>query len=198
MEQDAEQNALLNAILFSPWACTDPMTCGNVLNFRGLAANGDHAENYESGASQPAVSPVPPCRAQACTHTFRRAWKLRRSEIEVLAQRAESRCLASRKKLVMADTTLFADIKEHKAAMEAGDEVRELLMRFCTTHLKRSPPAHGVRTILAFLDKPCRWHNEQCTLAEYSAYIARDVMAHIDLAAEARVNVPVNSQNDEE
>ena len=32
VEQDAEQNALLKAILFSPWACTDPMTCGNVLN----------------------------------------------------------------------------------------------------------------------------------------------------------------------
>ena len=30
VEQDAEQNALLKAILFSPWACTGPMTCGNV------------------------------------------------------------------------------------------------------------------------------------------------------------------------
>ena len=96
VEQDPEQNALLKAILFSPWACTDPMTCGNVLNFRGLLSNGDHAENYDGGASQPAVSPVPLCRAQACTHTFRRAWNLRRSEIHVLAQIAESRCFASR------------------------------------------------------------------------------------------------------
>ena len=55
-----------------------------------------------------------------------------------------------------------------------------------------------MRTILAFLGKPCRWHDEQCTLAEFSAYIARDVLAHIDLAAEARVKVPVNSQHDEE
>ena len=87
----------------------------------------------------------------------------------------------------MADTTLFADIKEPKSAIEDGEQVRELLMTFYTTHLRRSPPAHGVRTILAFLDKPCRWHDEQCTLAEFSANIVRDVMAHVDLAAEARV-----------
>ena len=87
----------------------------------------------------------------------------------------------------MADTTLFADIKEPKSAIEDGEQVRELLMTFYTTRLRRSPPAHGVRTILAFLDQPCRWHDEQCTLAEFSAYIVRDVMAHVDLAAEARV-----------
>ena len=32
--QDAEQNALLKTILFSPWSCTDPMTCGSAQNFR--------------------------------------------------------------------------------------------------------------------------------------------------------------------
>ena len=140
----------------------------------------------------------PPCRVQACTHTFRRAWQLRSSELHVLAHRADCRCLASRKKLVLVDTTLFADIKEPKSAIEDGEQVRELLMSFYTTRLRRSPPAHGVRTILAFLDKPCRWHDEQCTVAEFAAYIARDVLAHLDLAAEARVKVPVKSQNDEE
>ena len=35
-------------------------------------------------------------------------------------------------------------------------------------------------------------------MAEFSAYVARDVLAHIDLAAEARVKVPATSQNDEE
>ena len=32
VEQDAEQNALVKAILFTPWSCTDAMTCGSVLN----------------------------------------------------------------------------------------------------------------------------------------------------------------------
>jgi hypothetical protein len=41
---------------------------------------------------------------------------------------------------------------------------------------------------------PCRWHDEQCTLAEFSAFIVRDVMAHVDLAAEARVIKSLRSQ----
>ena len=87
----------------------------------------------------------------------------------------------------MADTTLFANIKEPKSEIEGGEEVKNLLMTFFTTRLQRSAPSHGVRTILSFLGIPCTWHDEQCTLAELSAYIARDVMAHVELAAEARV-----------
>ena len=45
---------------------------------------------------------------------------------------------------------------------------------------------------------PCRWHPEQCTLAEFCADIARDVMAHIDLAADARVNKDSKPQHDAE
>ena len=40
--------------------------------------------------------------------------------------------------------------------------------------------------MLAFLDIPCKAHPEQCSIAEFAAYICRDVAAHIDLAAEAR------------
>ena len=45
----------------------------------------------------------------------------------------------------------------------------------------------AARRILAFSDLRCAWHEEQCTLAEFCAYAARDVVAHVDLAAEARV-----------
>ena len=46
--------------------------------------------------------------------------------------------------------------------------------------------AEGMRRILAFADTQCSWHIEQCSLAEYCAFVARDVVAHIELAAEAR------------
>ena len=116
------------------------------------------------------LSLLSPAPAQERTHTFLRAWKLRKSEILVLAQRADRRSLASRKKLVMADTTLFAELKEPKSAIEEGEQVKELLMSlFGTKNLRRSPPTHGVRTILAFLGMSCKWHDEQCTLAEFSA-----------------------------
>ena len=98
----------------------------------------------------------------------------------------------------MADTTLFADIKEPKSEIEGGEEVKNLLMTSFTTRLQRSAPAHGVRTILAFLGMPCRWHDEQCTLAEFSAYIVRDVMAHVDLAAEARVKPLDDAESEHE
>jgi len=88
-------------------------------------------------------------------------------------------------------------MKEPKKDIEEGEKLREF-MSIYTRGLKRTPPAHALRIILAFLGKPCRWHDEQCTLAEFSAYVARDVMAHIDLAAEARVKVPVNAENGEE
>ena len=103
VEQDAEQNALFKAILFAPWSCTNPMTCGNVIAYRGLLSDGNHPEG---GAPQPAPPPLdetyasPPARA----YIFKRAWKLRSIEILMLAERAECRCMASRKRLVLADT----------------------------------------------------------------------------------------------
>ena len=40
--------------------------------------------------------------------------------------------------------------------------------------------------MLAFLGIRCKAHTEQCSIAEFAAYVCRDVAAHIDLAAEAR------------
>ena len=59
-------------------------------------------------------------------------------------------------------------------------------------------PAQALRQILAFCDQPHAWHDEQCTLAEFCAYIAADVMANIELAAEARVKPPVKKQQYDE
>ena len=130
--------------------------------------------------------------------TFKRAWKLRWSEILTLAERADSRRMKARKRLVLADTTLFADMKEPKKQLEESEQVRSLLVSLYKTDFGRSAPGHGIRLILAFMDLPCKWHEEQCTVAEYGAYIARDVLAHIDLAAEARIKKPKKQvQNDE-
>ena len=190
VEQDAEQNALFKALLFSPWSCTNPMTCGNVITYRGLLSDGNCQEN---GAPQPVTPPMetasvfPDSRA----YTFQRAWRLRSSEIHMLAERAQCRCMAARKRLVLADATLFAEIKEPQSEIEEGEKVRHILMMLYFTCLRRSPPSHGVRTILAFMGLTCKWHEEQCSVAEFAAYTSRDVMAHIDLAAEARIKKPM-------
>ena len=195
VEQDPEQNALLKAILFTPWSCTDPMTCGSVLNYKGLLSNNNHPDmtaaasserpassSWRRGACQPATSSsgsgaasqLPTTSPSArkprqCIHEIRRAWVLRRSEIIVLAGRADCRCSAARKKLVLADTTTFAEVKEtppddntdDNRSLHTGEEVKEVLMALCRTRLFRSPPTHAIRLILAFLGMPCRWHPER-------------------------------------
>ena len=97
--------------------------------------------------------------------------------------------MAARKRLVLADTTLFADMKEPKDKIEA-DEVTNVLRMIYLMRLRRTPPFQGIRIILAILACPCKWHEEQCTVAECTAYWSRDVLAHIDLAAEARIKKP--------
>ena len=91
------------------------------------------------------------------------------------------------KKPVLADTTLFSEQKEPLEDVEKGEEVKQLLVRLFATTLQRSRPAEGIRRILAFSGHICKWHPEQLTLAEFSAFAVRDVIAHLELAAEAKV-----------
>ena len=184
--QDAEQNASSKAIIFTPWSCTNPEDCGSVTNFKHFLSNGDASQLAASSSSSSVCVPCAPRRA----YTFRQAWRLRRSEIHPLAGRADCRCTAARKRLVLADTILFAEMKEPLTEIQNGEATKKMLCDFCNLHLQQTMPAQGVRVILAFLGLPCKWHDEQCTLAEFSAYIARDVIAHIDLAAEAKIKKP--------
>ena len=178
--QDPEQNCLLKSMLFTPWACHDALTCGCVSRFAHLLSSCCGAA--VPGAAQPGVG----CSRK---FTFERAWRTRRSEIHVWAQRADDRSDAARKHLVLADTTLFAKIKEPKEELDRGLEFGRTVLACSTTC--RKMPAHALWLPLAFSGLICSWHEEQCTLAEYCAYKARDVLAHMDLAAEARVKPPV-------
>ena len=165
--QDPEQNSLFKALLFTPWACEGPFTCGSVGQYSHLLKN----------CSCPAARP----------HSFERAWRLRCAEFHVLTARANARCRLARKRLVLADTTLFSELKEPRANLEEGELVLLSLAHFARSQLSRRMPVEAARRILAFSNHHCRWHEEQCTLAEFCAYVARNVLAHVDLAAEARV-----------
>lgn len=96
----------------------------------------------------------------------------------------------ARKKLVLADVTLFAERKEPLAEIETGEDAKDTVADWCRTATRRRIPSHAIRAILRFLGLPCAAHPEQCTLAEFCAYVVRDVMAHVELAAEARVKKP--------
>ena len=129
-------------------------------------------------------------------YTFQQAWRLRHSELQVLTGRADARRSTARKWLVLADTTTFAENKGPLAKAQAGEDIKRLFREFCRSRLQRTMPAQGLRVILAFLGFLSKWHPEQCTLAEFSAFVARDVIAHVDLAAEARVKKPTRPRED--
>ena len=101
--QDPEQNSLCKALLFTPWACEGPQACGSVGQYRHLLRDC--------------------CRPVQRPFTFERAWRLRCAEIHVLAGRADSRSRHARKRLVLADTTLFSEVKEPRADVEKGELV---------------------------------------------------------------------------
>ena len=61
------------------------------------------------------------------------------------------------------------------------------MSQYALKKLRRTMPLHATRSILAFCGHMCAFHPEQCTLTEFCAYIVRDVISHIELAAEARV-----------
>jgi len=88
---------------------------------------------------------------------------------------------------VLADTTLLATLKEPLGAIKEGEELKSMLCQYTKNVLQRTMPFNATRTILAFSGCMCSWHDEQCTLAEFCAYIARDVISHIELAAEAKI-----------
>ena len=85
------------------------------------------------------------------TSTLARAWRLRRSELLVLAERADCRCAAARKRLALADTQLFAERFEPRTDVLAGEEIKQSLHWCCRRHLRRTMPALGARIIFAFL-----------------------------------------------
>ena len=186
VQQDPEQNALSKALLFTPWCCTDPMTCGSVLNYKHMLLNSS-TQVASAGDTSASSSPAAQRTTQdATSYTFQRAWRLRWAEINVLAERADERQAASRKHLVMADTTLFAEVKEPAAEIVVGEDVLSVVRDWCHQLTHSRMPDHGGRIVLAFLDLQCKAHSEQCSLAEFCAHVARDVVVHMDLAAEAR------------
>ena len=52
--QDAGQNCLLKALLFTPWQCSNAMSCGSITNFQHMMArNTRKGALSASSASQP-------------------------------------------------------------------------------------------------------------------------------------------------
>ncbi len=76
--------------------------------------------------------------------------------------------------------------------------MKDVLGSFCPQRLQRTMPPHAVCVVVASVGMSCKRHKEQCALAEFSAYVVRDVIAHDDLATEARAKKPRKLMGDED
>ena len=107
--------------------------------------------------------------------------------------------------MVLADTVLVAEMKEPKNEIATGEAIKTHLHHYVKSTCRRTMSANALQCILSFGGFASAYHNEQCTLAEYCAHFVRDVVAHSQLAADARVkprapkNEAVNdSESDDE
>ena len=95
---------------------------------------------------------------------------------------------AAKEELTLADTTLFS-----KCILPVATEKAILAVWRCPLavshewrNMSRRMPMQVLRLYFQFHDGCASlWHGQQCALTEYCAYVARDILCHIDLAAEA-------------
>ena len=200
---DIEGNAQYKALLCTPWRCAGKGACQNFDQFAHMCA---------------AKTCIP--HTMPTSHTFALGWKHRRSSIEVQAARAELKRHAGKRELVISDTTplrqfmpaqddttwnsssaLRTSIQEGFDAQEFPVSVQQIVQSFlCATHSAcqvwgsdghaRCPePAGGCRSMIV------RYHPEQLSMEEFVGHKLREVVFHIDLAAEAAIKPPKDNKD---
>ena len=123
---------------------------------------------------------------------FAPAWKARRSEIEVLADRADEKHNKAERIGVIHDTTSFKGIRFPRtaAATEHGFEVRmrQVLIQQAVRRTMRDGSCleRVAQTIMEHLGVPSPWHPDQPHLAEWQAFSTREILFSIDQSVEAR------------
>ena len=127
---------------------------------------------------------------------FAPAWKARRSELEVLADRAQKKHNDAKRISVIQDTTSFRGIRIPRtinapdATTEHVFEVRMQQVLIQQTVLRTMKDGncleHVMQTLMEYLAIPLPWHTEQLHLAEWQAFSTREVLFNMDQSVEAR------------
>ena len=162
------------------------MDCGSHQKFETLLSNGDALPlAADRGDDVPPPPQVAGVRRRRPRYTLARGWCQRKVQILIEAERAEARQQAAQKYMTLADTTFWCDGPTEEN--EAVDEAKDWCMRGLqwARQLGGKVALEPLRRTLAFAGLHFRYHHEQCTLSEYVSFVSRDVMAHLDLAAEA-------------
>ena len=127
---------------------------------------------------------------------FAPAWKARRYELEVLADRAAEKHNRAMRIGVIHDTTSFKGVRipRKAGAPDAATEhvfelkMRQVLIQQTVLHtMKRGTcPERVMQKLMEYLAIPVPWHPDQPHLAEWQAFSTREIIFNIDQSVEAR------------
>ena len=176
-----EDNALYKAYFHSCAHCEGPDQCANPLMYRHLLyPQVDDVDRYLAHVK---ANPTRK-RIQA---RFEPAWKMRRWELEMLADRGYAKQQAGKRIGVIHDTTSLREIKIPRAEADAqrtDEQCFELRMQqILIQQLVRAQQCKNrnsggciervMERIMKLADVPCPWHAEQPYLAEWQAVSTR-------------------------
>ena len=181
-----EDNAVYKAYYHSCVHCPGAEQCANLLMYQELLyPRIDHIALLQSRPD-----------AKGMQTRFGPAWKARRAELEVLADRAQKKHDDAKRIGVIQDTTSFKGVLIPRTA-NAPDAATEhifenkmlqLLIQQAVLHtMKHGNCLERVMTMLMeYLAIPLPWHPDQAHLAEWQASSTRQILLNLDLSVEAR------------
>ena len=127
---------------------------------------------------------------------FAPAWRARRAELEVLADRAQKKHNDAKRVGVIHDTTSFKGLRIPRTASapDAATEhvfevrMRQVLIQQTVLHTMKDGNCleRVMDTLMEYLAIPLPWHPDQPHLAEWQAFSTREILFNIDQSVEAR------------
>ena len=189
-----EDNALYKAYFFSCAHCEGPDQCASPLMYRHLLyPQVDDVDRYLAHVK---ANPTRK-RIQA---RFEPAWKMRRWELEMLADRGYAKQQAGKRIGVIHDTTSLREIKIPRAEADAqrtDEQCFELRMQqiliqqlvraqHCKNRNSGGCIERVMERIMELAHVPCPWHAEQPHLAEWQAVSTREILMNLDSCVDAR------------
>jgi hypothetical protein len=174
----AEENALYKHLVGSLTRCTCADGCSDVMLMKPflLPTTSSAPKSAMDGAEKPA------------RWSFHRAWKLRRAEIEILADRGEEKVSKAMRIACIKDTTMVRGWLP-AAALVSSEQTQANLLRVTLAQMSFQnynviwPDAWNC--LLAYLGV-ANTHDDQLTLAEFSALRTRRLVENLDNMAVAR------------
>ena len=187
-----EDNAIYNAFFFSCIRCTGADECANPLMCQPLLYPQDADIDRHLALLQSAPEKQPIARR------FAPAWKARRYEIDILADRAAEKQNNAQRIGVIHDTTTFKGVRipRRTPRLSPDDDTERVfetrMEQIIIQQVVRRAMGHGtclervMQLVIEYMDLPLPWHPDQPHLAEWQAYSAREITLNLNSSVDAR------------